>query len=232
MKQFFKDNALYLSLSLLVLVAMVIALVAVPKAELHMWLNGTHTPWLDSFFRHYSNFVKWPVYVLMLLPLLVWKPGWTVVFASTEAASALVIHVVKAIFNMPRPKTFFEELIAANPSLSADWQQIMVDGVRMHSWHSFPSGHTATFFVFFSLCAFIYVYERWPRGKEASVVCLILALLGGYSRIYLSQHFLMDVCGGMAEGVLMSVVVFCLFVEKGWTEKPWFSRRLWRKKVE
>lgn len=226
MKQFLKNNATFLCGALLVLMAMLIALFVVPKADLHLWLNGVHTPWLDSFFRHYSNFVKWPVYILMLLPLLVWKPGWTAVFACTEAASALCIQALKYAFNMPRPKTFFEEWLAHHPSFAADWQQIMVDGVNMHSWHSFPSGHTASFFVFFSLCAFIWAYEQWPRKNEAAIVCLILALLGGYSRIYLSQHFLMDVCAGMAEGVLMSVVMFWLFTAKGWTEKQWFNKRL------
>ena len=226
MKQFFRDNALYLSAFLLVLLGMVTALICIPKPELHLLLNGYHTPALDSFFFHYTHFINWPVYVLMLLPLIVWKQGWTAVFAVTEGASALVIQIIKHIFNMPRPKTFFTELGLTDSDLFADFEQIIVPQVHMHSWHSFPSGHTATFFVFFSLCAFIYAHEHFPAKSLVAVLCLVLALLGGYSRIYLSQHFLFDVCVGMTEGTLMSVFVFCLFEAKGWTTKPWFDGNL------
>lgn len=226
MKRFFRDNALYLSGVLLVLLGMSAALIGVPKPELHLLLNGYHSPFLDEFFFRYTHFVNWLVYVLMLLPLLCWKQGWTAVFAATEAASALVIQGLKWIFNMPRPKTVFTELGLTDSDLFADFQRIIVSQVHMHGWHSFPSGHTATFFVFFSICAFIYAYERWPGKSFAAIVCLLLALLGGYSRIYLSQHFLMDVCAGMTEGTLMSVIVFGLFESKGWTEKPWFKRNL------
>ena len=226
MKRFWKDNWFYLCCVALVFVAMVSALILVPKAELHLCLNGVHNSFLDGLFRHYSDFVKWPVYILMVLPLLFWKQGWTVVFACTEAASALLVQVLKSAFNMPRPSTFFGTLAEEGSPLAADWQQVVVEGVNMHSWHSFPSGHSATFFVFFSVCAFIYAYEKLPWSKLVGLVCLVLALLGGYSRIYLSQHFLMDVCGGMTEGVLMSVVVFALFVKKKWTEKPWFEKNI------
>jgi membrane-associated phospholipid phosphatase len=43
---------------------------------------------------------------------------------------------------------------------------------------------------------------------------LALAALGGYSRIYLSQHFLSDVCVGSIIGIIAPFVVFFLLQNK------------------
>ena len=43
---------------------------------------------------------------------------------------------------------------------------------------------------------------------------LFLAALGGYSRIYLSQHFMVDVCVGSIIGFVTPFVVFWLSRKK------------------
>lgn len=216
MIKFFRQNIVFLSGFVLTLAAMIAALAMVPKAELHLLLNAWHRPFLDVFLRLYSDFVAFPVYVLMALPLLWRKWGKTALFAATELSSAIVIQSIKHLWNMPRPQTFFAEL-------GGDWADafsgIVVEGVRIHTWHSFPSGHTATFFVFFALCAFMWAREEKPMNGLVGALCLVLALVGGYSRIYLSQHFLLDVCVGMVEGTLMAAVWFGIFKRKGWIDR-------------
>ena len=214
MNDFFKRNCAFLSGVTLVLVAMIIALCVVPKAQLHLALNAYHTPFLDGFFRIYTQFVQWPVYLLMLLPLFFHRPAWTALFAAAEVASVFVIQILKHIFNMPRPLTYFTSLKDSHPDLFEAWQQTLVEGVNLHSWHSFPSGHTATFFIFFAVCALLYSHHNYPHKQLVGILCLVLALIGGYSRIYLSQHFLLDVCVGMAEATLMSCLIFILFLHK------------------
>lgn len=225
MKQFFKDNATFLFGSLLMFIAAVVALCVVPKAELHLALNRYHSPFLDGFFFHYTHFCNWPMYVLMALPLLFRRPMWTAAFAASEALSALITHIVKRIWDMPRPKAFFEDLADAQPALYDAWQQTIVEAVNLHSWHSFPSGHTTAFFAFFATLAFLYSMEKdVPCKQEFGLLCLILALLGGYSRIYLSQHFLLDVTTGMAIGVLSTVVIFYFFLKKNLHNSKTFSK--------
>ena len=210
-----KENAAFLIGWLLVLVAAIVALVVVPKAELHLALNRYHSPALDWFFFHYTHFCNWPMYVLMALPLVCRRPMWTAVFAASQALSALVAHLLKWLWNMPRPKSFFEDLMDSQPALYDAWQQTIVEAVNLHSWHSFPSGHTTAFFAFFATLAFLYSTEKNVPGKqEFGLLCLILALLGGYSRIYLSQHFLLDVTTGMVLGVVSTVVIFYIFLKK------------------
>ena len=65
---------------------------------------------------------------------------------------------------------------------------------------SFPSGHTMTIFSALSLMAF-FVGKRW-----AGIVFFIAALMIGFTRIYLLQHFFLDVYVGAVTGV------FCTFL--------------------
>lgn len=214
LKHLVRNNRLFLSCFALTLIAMLVALFVMPKADLHLVLNGYHTPFLDRFFFHYTHFCNWPMYVLMALPLLCRRPVWSFVFGASEGLSAIVAHIVKACWSMPRPKVFFESLMDEHPALYDAWQQTIVEGVNLHSWHSFPSGHTTAFFAFFAVLAFVYAEDRWPCKQLVGFVCFVLALLGGYSRIYLSQHFTLDVCVGMVIGVLTTVLVMFVFLRK------------------
>ncbi|MGB0167575.1 MAG: phosphatase PAP2 family protein, partial [Luteibaculum sp.] len=98
-----------------------------------------------------------------------------------------------------------------------------VEGVSLRSNHSFPSGHTqAAFsvFCFFSLCT---------QNKVLQSLCLVAAILVGYSRIYISQHFLPDVVVGSFLGVSAMLISHHLwFRSEG---KPWFHRSPFRKKA-
>ena len=215
MKRIFRDNWLFLSCTALTFLAMVVALCVVPKAELHLALNAYHTPFLDSFFFHYTHFCNWPMYVLMVLPLLCRRPVWSAVFGATEGIATIIAHIVKACWSMPRPKAFFESIAEEQPALYEAWQQTVVEAVNLHSWHSFPSGHTTAFFAFFATLAFLYSSEKNAPCKQlVGFACFVLALLGGYSRIYLSQHFTLDVCTGMAIGTLTSLLVFFVCSKK------------------
>jgi membrane-associated phospholipid phosphatase len=66
-----------------------------------------------------------------------------------------------------------------------------VKGVTMHQLNSFPSGHTATAFTIFILT--IYLFNQ----TKLILIGLLYAMLCGYSRVYLGQHFPMDVGGGI-----------------------------------
>jgi len=66
-----------------------------------------------------------------------------------------------------------------------------VEGVVMHQLSSFPSGHTATAFTIFLLT--IYLFDH----KKMVLMGLIYAMLCAYSRVYLGQHFPLDLGGGI-----------------------------------
>jgi undecaprenyl-diphosphatase len=64
---------------------------------------------------------------------------------------------------------------------------------------SFPSGHTAAAFG-----AAVSMSRMWPQAR---VVWWVMALLMGYSRIYLGHHYPLDVAGGAIVGGLVALWV-------------------------
>ena len=182
-------------------------LYAYPKVELHLWLNSWHTDLLDTFFKYYSMMAEWPFYVLGLLPLLWRKKGFTLFYAVCELFGGVVVQILKHLFSAPRPIMVFENY----PDLFLP----LVEGVNLHHSNSFPSGHTSTFFMFFTCCAIILAQRARQTGRRSwialsltTLLLLALAALGGYSRIYLSQHFLSDVCVGSIIGFVTPFLVF------------------------
>ena len=213
MKQILKALSVY-GIAYLVLLLVVLGLLyAYPKVELHLWLNSWHTDFLDTFFKYYSQLAEWPLYVLGLLPLLWRKKGFTLYYAVCELCGGVVVQILKHLFSAPRPIMVFENY----PDLVLP----LVEGVSLHHSNSFPSGHTSTFFMFFTCCAIILAYQyrqiarqtgrrSWIALSLATLPLLALAALGGYSRIYLSQHFLSDVCVGSIIGFVMPFLIFGL----------------------
>lgn len=72
----------------------------------------------------------------------------------------------------------------------------------MYSQNSFPSGHsTSAFCLFFCLC--IISPKVWQK-----IFFFCLAILIGFSRVYLSQHFFEDIYVGSIIGVGFSFTIF------------------------
>ncbi|MCQ2960507.1 MAG: phosphatase PAP2 family protein [Bacteroidales bacterium] len=67
--------------------------------------------------------------------------------------------------------------------------------------YSFPSGHTMLAFSVMSLLA------SFSKKKIWTIVFFVIALTAGFSRIYLLQHFLVDVYVGACIGVMLTLVV-------------------------
>ena len=180
-----------------------------PKLELHLLLNSHHTSIQDTFFKYYSMLAEGPLYVMALLPLFWKKKELTIFFAICELSSGALLQILKHTICTERPVSAFEHY--HNMVLP------LVQGVDMHHSNSFPSGHASTFFVFCTCCALILAYnyklKHHKRSIQAlfylgSLVLLVLASLGAYSRIYLSQHFLSDVCVGSVIGFVMPCLMF------------------------
>jgi len=63
--------------------------------------------------------------------------------------------------------------------------------------YSFPSGHSQGFMFLASACLFEYGFNVW------TILLLVIAVLGGLSRIYLGVHFLHDVLVGWTIGAFI-----------------------------
>ena len=218
----------------MLIAALGLALLWVPKGDLHLLLCDRHTPARDIFYRYYTQVAEWFPYVVCVALLLFSRIGDGVFATSALILSALTTQLFKHLINAPRPLTWFSDNMP-------DVQLPLVEGVKMNYWFSFPSGHTTSFFaLFFVLCIIVTNYlasnsASDPTAKRSNSVSgllqtlfLVLATLGAYSRIYLSQHFAADVFAGVVVGIgitLCCYVLFCRF-----EGQKWYNYRLFKKK--
>jgi len=223
-RSFIKQNAVFLSLSLILVLVLGLALLWVPKGELHLLLCDRHTPARDIFYRYYTTLAEWFPYLVCAALLIFGRLGDGVFASAAMLLSALTTQLFKHIINAPRPLTWFSENMP-------DIQLPLVEGVKMNLWFSFPSGHTTSFFALaFVVCILITRQPRLPRTPSILVQLLLFfaATLGAYSRIYLSQHFTADVFAGVLVGVLISIVCYVVFSR--FKDQKWYNYRLLQKK--
>jgi membrane-associated phospholipid phosphatase len=182
-------------LALLTVVARQAAPIVLDVAVTH-WLQGWRTPWLTPLM--YA--VSWPGYgpQAALLPLVVALP-LALLGLRREALWAigtLAVAVINAFVKLP----------IARPRPRAD----LVEVFFAMSDYSFPSGHTAQYTALFGFAFFlVYVLARRSAWRTALLVLAALpVVLIGPSRMYLGQHWLSDVLGGYALGMLF-LVPYC-----------------------
>ena len=166
------------------------------KTQIHIELNKLNSPFFDQFFKRITFLGDGFVYVLILAVLLLYNYRWTVIFAVSIVISNLAVFIGKQMifYETYRPSKYFE--------LYEKYELHLVEGVNLHNLQSFPSGHTTSAFTIFIMLAFL------VRNNYLKLFCFIVALLTGYSRIYLSQHFLVDVLAGSVIGVASVLVTW------------------------
>ena len=183
-----------------------IALLIIPKAELHLALCQPHTTGLDTIVPIITNLVDWLPYLCVIL-LLFYRAGWATFLASNLLLSTVIVQPIKHIVHAPRPLTWFAENM---PDVTLP----LVEGVRMNHWLSFPSGHTTTFFVLFYSLSIILCAENVTGKMILSFLCFLCASFGAYTRIYLSQHFALDIFAGILIAVFSTLSLYFFLVKK------------------
>jgi membrane-associated phospholipid phosphatase len=178
------------------------------KTELHILLNKAHSPFFDVFFKYATHLGDGTMIAILGVVFLFIKYRYLFAFLLGSLSAAIVVNLFKkAVFTeMYRPAKYFE--------MFETYKLHLIEGVNQHSLQSFPSGHTASAFSVFLMLALI-TKNRW--GKLA---LFFAAVLVAYSRVYISQHFIIDITAGSIISVLLMVLSF-FWVEK-W-EKPWLD---------
>ena len=189
-----KYNAFYLPYLLFVII-LVILIGCNEKANLHLWITSFNSPAADVFFRYYTFVGDWIPYAVVG-GLLFYRYRMALFVLVSQLATGLISIIIKQTWNEPRPILYFKENFP-------DIQLHQIFGEHMHSSHSFPSGHTITAFAFFLALAF------FTKRPAIHFLYFLLAVLVGYSRVYLSQHFAIDVLAGSFVGV--SVTILCKY---------------------
>ena len=185
----------------LVFEIMVMSYVAVFDRYHQMSLfNGWHSFTFDYLFRGFSFAGELLIPILVLIFFIYKKRAWIKPFLISYALSTVVVQGLKHfVFSSAlRPLAYFK-------SLDASWY--MVPGVEIHELNSFPSGHTAAGWFCFLWIALI-INKSW-----AGVLMALFACGVGISRVYLFQHFPIDVAAGAFIGITCSSIIYYVYHE-------------------
>lgn len=201
MKQILKENRWFIIPYLIFLVLAVILLVTFSKTELHILSNKANSPFFDFFFKYATYLGDGTMIALLFIILLFVRYRFAFAFLAGSLAASLIVNIIKKVLlnDVYRPSKYFE--------MFETYQLHFVEGVKLHSLQSFPSGHTATAFNVFLTLAIL------TKNNTLKLLLFIAALLVGYSRVYLSQHFLIDITAGSVFGTLL-ILIFWLWFEK------------------
>lgn len=207
----YKDTLFYFGTPyLLFFITTITLLTQYDKKDLHLLLNSYHTPFLDTFFKYITE-MGGTFIVVILLSFLLYQYRVAILTGVTLLFNLLLTNSLKLYFKVPRPSSFFEQNY---PDITLPY----VDGIRMYTSNSFPSGHTSAVF------AMMLILALCVKNRIAKTMACIVAILVGYSRIYLSQHFASDVLAGSLAGMVSAVVIYSLFQRFAFSRSRWMYR--------
>lgn len=176
-----------------------VILLSVEKGKDVLFVNSLCAPFFDYLFYYGTELGNGLLYVIVILALLFLNVRNAIVAIVCFALSGISVQFLKRVVfdGMMRPAAILSE-----ENLH------FVEGVKIFKNFSFPSGHTAIAFSLFCLLS-QFIHPRW-----LGLPFIFMALIGGFSRIYLVQHFFVDVYFGAILGVGITSFVWFLFSEK------------------
>ncbi len=144
-----------------------------------------------NLMRKVSRFGDWPEHFALGLALagFAWWRGnrkWTRIFLSMLIAlsiAGVLGHGIKIATGRARPSVRAEEV----------WNRFST------KYHAFPSGHVAASTAFFGVLFF--------ASRRIGLVCLPIPIVIGFSRMYVTAHYLSDVVCAVVLGILTALLV-------------------------
>ncbi len=164
-------------------------------------LQRWDAPFLTRIMRFLTFLSNMPTLIVIASTVLIigvftraWLPA---LYAAGTLVAAPINLWMKTFFDRERPGE----------------KEVRVDIRGDRFGFSYPSGHSMCSAAFYGFLAFlVYLYMRDSRIREPLVAALILVPVGvGISRIYLGDHWLSDVVGGWAFGLVIAVIAAVLY---------------------
>lgn len=200
MKNFVKHNILYLLLYVALLVYVGGMLLSEGKVQIHREMNTlVGNKLVDSFFNYVTHLGDGAFAFLVAIIFLFFNIRKSVYILLSYAGAGIVSYILKhwIYYEVTRPHFVFQYYVREELNL--------VDGVDVMAKHSFPSGHALSAFALFFCLLFV------SRSHFLKILFFVLAVLAAYSRVYLSQHWLIDIYVGSFIGVCFSLLFYIVF---------------------
>jgi len=167
-------------------------------------LEGIRTPFFNVIFQYVTMFGEETLFMVVAM-IFFWcidkKSGYFLLYVSFLGAT--VNQFLKLIFCVPRPWV-----------LDPDFT--IVESARAEATgYSFPSGHTQ------SAAGLFFGVARFRKEAWVRIVCVVIALLAGFSRMYLGVHTPADVFTSFGVALLLVLGTYPLFT-LAWKNGRWF----------
>ncbi len=201
-----KNNAVFFIPYLSILLIVVPVLILYPKPRIHLWINHYHSGFFDGFFR-YVTFLGDGIFIMAAALVMLFVSLRHFLFIlSAYLTTGLFAQVLKRVFfeHVVRPSKYFHDFSSL----------YLVDGVKLLGGRSFPSGHAASAFALFLCLALI------TKNHSIKLLCFFLACLVAFSRVYLSQHFLIDIVAGSVIGSAGALAFYRVFYT---ADRNWYA---------
>lgn len=174
-------------------------LVLIPKDQSLLFINGFHSPARDLFFKNLTWLGEGFMIFCCIIILLFLRIRWFFIFSI-----GLLIHIFLIQINK---QYFFNDVY--RPSVYMQWvckDHLLhfVEGIKIRREVSFPSGHTTGASFAASFVALVI------KNKRVSFYLALLAICIGISRVYLAQHFVIDIYFGFLFGIISSTIGFSI----------------------
>lgn len=167
----------------------------VDRRLVFQYLNELNRPWADAIFPTITFLAEWPGWTFVAVLGAFFAMKHFFINGLLLTINGLIVQFLKrqVFSDIRRPISFF-----------APEELNLVEGIEMHQFFSFPSGHTtAAFTIGFLICRFIPKKRSW-----FALVIFLLAALMGFSRIYLSLHWPRDVAAAAVVSMLLSLFIY------------------------
>ncbi|MFM8486079.1 MAG: phosphatase PAP2 family protein [Bacteroidota bacterium] len=194
------------------LVAAAVAAILLPYGEEILILNDLRFEPFNTAFRIITGLGEPYMWILAVVYYLVRDRRMAVPVIVAGLLIIPVSYIVKDKAGTDRPYTHFQNIGKTD-------QVVVVPGVALNKGKtSFPSGHTMSAFGLYCMLALL----SGAKNRNLLLTMAGLSVLTGISRIFLVQHFLIDVTGGAVMGMLISWLVWKIWT----TKKPGTSEKI------
>jgi len=167
------------------------------RSEILM-LNAWRMEPLNAFFWFWTKMGETYPYLAALFLCLFWRFRYALLIGMAGILVVPYAYFLKDWIGVMRPLNWLGEQGLRD-------KLVVVPYVELASGYtSFPSGHTIAAFTLYTLLALMVPKSRAFWG----LFFAIMAVLVGISRVFLAQHFVADVLGGVVFGLLLASVVW------------------------
>lgn len=199
MKTLFQKNKTYFACVFATFFFGGIYLLQYDKPELILTFSNNRNEWLDVFFGWATRMGEEPIYLIAVVAFLFFRLGKALWIGLVGIFVTGLSFLLKWVFAVDRPYAFFQKHDLLD-------QLTFVEGIEIHSGAtSFPSGHSMSAFALYGLLILFLPY----RNKYV-ILLFTIAVAVAISRVYLVQHFYVDVYFGSLIGVLVAILFYAL----------------------